>query len=299
MRIVLRVCFSFLLVVLLVGCIRDGENLENCFRLIRINLEWIDTAPLSETEQVNIAITSSGGQVTRLTSDVVGREVSLLADRYTIVGWEDEENVAINTQDGVVAVLSRDGSLLEPTLFSAGENVVEVEFLPDTLIIPLPMYQQTRPLIIEVEFIDTRSPIINEFPPVKTITATLSGITLERKVNDGFVSVEAREPEPALKRGDITYTMEKTTLRQDETWYVDQHNLLGLDGVSHSLNLYVEFEDGNSGEFTFDVTEELKGFHSEEIHKPWYIIITLELDSSLNVSIQDWIAGPDSWLIAQ
>lgn len=300
MKIVLRVFLSFLFMVVFVACIREGENLENCFRLIRINLEWIDTEPLSESEQVNISITSSGGNVTTVTSDVSGREVSLLADTYTIVGWEDEENVAINVQDGVVAVLNRtDGSLLEPTPFSGGETVVEIEYLPDTLIIPLPMYQQTRPLIIEVEFIDTRTPIINEFPRVKNISATLSGITLERNINDGFVSRELREPEPALRRGDITYNMKKSELRQDEIWYSDSHNLLGLDGVSHTLILHVEFENGFSDDFTFDVTEELKGFHSEEIHKPWYIIITLELDSSLNVSIQDWIAGPDSWLIAQ
>ena len=299
MKGILRVGISLFLITLMSSCIRDGELLDNCFRLIRIQFQWIDTEPLSPSEQVNVAITPSNGTTQNITSNVTGRDVDLMPATYTLVGYEQEENVTINEIEGVVSVNTlSDGSLLEPTLFSAGKTTAEVVLRPDTLIIPIPMYQQTRPLIIEVLFRDTRIPIINEFPPVKELSAVLHGVTLERNINDGFVE-EEREIPVARKRGDIPYNLQKSELsRQDSLIYIDSHNLLGLDFSTHILDLHVEFENGLFENFSVDVTEQIAGFHSKEIHKPWYIIITLTLDSSLNVSIQDWIAGPDSWLTA-
>lgn len=301
MNHIIKISFTLFFVSLLVSCIKDGENLDNCFRKIRIEFEWIDTNPLSQSENVNVAITSSGGATTHITSDVNGRDVDLAADTYTFVGYEPEQNVEINEKEGTVSLIESrvDAGVLEPTLFSAGERVMQVELLPDLLVIPIPMYQQTRPLIVDVLFEDKSTPIINEFPPVKSMTATVSGITYERAINDGFVSVEEREQFPAIKRGDMVYDLkEPEESRADRIEFLATHNLLGLDGVSHTLTLHVEFENGISDDFTFDVTDDLKGFHTERIHEPWYIIITLKLDSSLAVSIVDWIAGPDSWLNA-
>lgn len=301
MKNILKIIIPLFFIILLSSCIKDGEILENCLRLVRIEFRWIDTDPLSQSENVNVAITSSGGTTTHITSNVTGRDVDLAADTYTFVGYEPEQNVEINEKEGTVSLIESrvDGGVLEPTLFSGGERVMNVEYLPDSLVIPIPMYQQTRPLIVEVIFEDKSTPIINEFPPVKSMIANLTGITYERAINDGFVSVEEREQFPAIKRGDIKYDLEKSDeVRSDRIEFLATHNLLGLDGVSHSLTVQVEFENGISDEFTFDVTEKLKGFHSEEIHEPWYIIITLKLDSSLGVSIVDWIAGPDSWLTA-
>lgn len=301
MKNILKIIIPLFFIILLSSCIKDGEILENCFRKIRIEFQWIDTDPLLQSENVNVAITSSGGTTTHITSNVIGRDVDLAADTYTFVGYETEQNVAINEKEGTVSLIESrvDIGVLEPTLFSAGERVMQVEYLLDSLVIPIPMYQQTRPLIVEVLFEDKSTPIINEFPPVKDIIGTLSGITYERAINDGFVSVEEREQFPAIKRGDMIYDLDESEeSRTDRIQFLATHNLLGLDGASHMLELHVEFENGISEDFTFDVTDKLKGFHTERIHEPWYIIITLKLDSSLAVSVVDWIAGPDSWLNA-
>ncbi|GEM_PF-1392792 len=283
------------------ACIRDGVDLENCFRGIWIKLEWIDTDPLVNTERVNITIMNQNGEELDLTSNIYGREAELADGDYSITGWESVHNIDFDFVKRTLAATGTtyaNASFTDPEPFSAGSTTADIVYLLDTLVIPLPMYQQTRPLIVEVEFIDKRSPIINEFPPIKTLSATLSGITLERNINDGFFSTESRDISPAIRKGDIGYNLTQAEEpREGNIWFEASHNLLGLDGQKHTLDLHVEFENGNSEDFAFDVTDELIGFHSEEIHKPWYIVVILNLDSSLSVSIEDWIAGPDSWLI--
>lgn len=291
-----------LCVFILSSCIRDGEDLENCFRNIRIELRWIDTRPLSDNEQVNIAITSSSGETTAITSDIYGTDVDLLADTYTLVGWEAAENVILNRENATVSVATRaDGVLLNPSPFSAGMTRAEVVFQYDSLIIPLPMYQQTRPLIVEVEFIDTDSPIINEFPPLENLSATLSGITLERDINDAFIESATRQSTGAIRNGKVAYDLiEDPEPREGGIWYIGANNLLGFDpGAVHTFDLTVKFQGQEPMDISFDVSDQLSEFETRNIHEPWYIIIRLSLDSSLDVSIQDWIAGPESWLIAQ
>ncbi len=284
------------------SCIRDGLDLDNCFRNIRIEFRWIDTQPISQDEQVNISITSSQGETTNITSNIYGRDVDLAADTYTLVGWEPAENINLNRVDGTVSVSTRaDGIILNPTPFNAGMTRAEVIIQQDSLIIPIPMYQQTRPLIVEVQFIDTDSPIINEFPPLESLSATLSGITLERNINDAFIERATRQSTKALKNGSIVYNLEENPeSREEGLWYIGSNNLLGFDpGVPHTFDLTVKFEGEEPLDISFDVSDQLSEFETKDIHEPWYIIIRLSLDSSLKVSIQDWIAGPESWLIAQ
>lgn len=288
--------------VLLSSCINEYTDWSKCFRAIRIVLNWIDTEPLYSDESVQIEIYPSSGETLLLNSNIYGTDVDLLADKYVLIGSEKADNVSINEEDSTVSVLTRgNGIVMNPTPFSAGMTTAEVVYVPDSLIIPLPMYQQTRPLIVEVEFIDKRIPIINEFPTIESISADLSGVTVKRKINDAFSSATDRLFVPAIEKGEASYNLsEPEEPREGGIWYTGANNLIGLDmTTTHLLHLNVNFEGGYSPEFTFDVTEQVAGFQTIEIHKPWYIIITLRLDSSLEVTIEDWYAGPDSWLIAQ
>jgi len=269
---------------------------------MRIELQWVNTRPLSDTEEVSISIDPTMGEVMTVISNPFRKDVDLLADHYNIIGKEFVDSVNFDIEKGTLSIpTGSDGFAYSPKPFSAGETTADVVYKEDTLIIPLPMYRQTRPLVIEVKLVDKRTPIINEFPPVEMMSGVLKGITTERDIDNCFPPHDNREPWPALKNGSIGYDF---TLLSDsivqERWYSDTKNLIGVDnGTSQVLDLELKFQGSDIMDFTFDVTDLVTEFQTKEVTKPWYILITLALDSSLNVDIEDWIAGPDSWLVAQ
>lgn len=298
----LNLGFSLFLIGILTSCINEHTDWSRCLRAIRLEIHWIDTEPLERTEEVNLTIDHTAGDEMRLLSPLYGRYLDLLAGHYTIIGKEIEDNVTIDAQKATLSIpVGADGMAYSPAPFSAGMTTADIVYQPDTLVIPLPMYRQTRPLVIEIRMTGKRTPIINEFPVVEQFNGVLKGITVERDLWNCFPPHDNKAPWPALRSGQIGYEFAlQTDTIPNEVWYSGMKNLIGVDnGNTQILDLEVKFQGMGTMDFSFDVTELMDEFQTKEVSKPWYILITLSLDSSLNVDIEDWIAGPDSWLIAR
>lgn len=290
--------FSLLLILFLVSsCLRDGENLDECIRRMRIELRWINTSPLDDNEQVSIvADPMFAGTQSSFISDIYGVDVDLLTGGYNIAGWESYSEVDLDITNHTVNVHTQaDGTAVSPPLFSAGSTTATVELTGGTQIIPLPMYRQVRPLIIEINLIGDGYALVNG------ITGTLQGITLERSLENAFPPVSGLSRPTALKSGNIDYTFALSDGEGTGVWYAETRNLIGVDGASSQmLDLDVTFSgDNEPSSFQFDVTSQLAEFQTKDINEPWYIIITLNLGANLDITIVDWIAGSESWITAQ
>lgn len=293
-----------LLTLTMFSCVKDGI-LRDCLRRMRIELRWIGTNPRSDQEVVNIeVIPLDGGSRLDLDSDIYGVNVDLQPGNYSLVGWESSQNVNLNTAARTVSVnTSAEGFALEPDIFSAGVTTSEVPFeeegSPRDFIIPLPMYRQARPLIIEIDFIGAGIPLI------EGIRGILSGVTLERTIDNGFPPVSELNQgrsgtrAPALRDGSIDYNFEMIQEDPNDLWFAAGRNLLGIDGTAtQQLELTVTFADGQSSNFGIDVTEDLTGFHTIDVNDPLYIIITLDLGVNFEIEIVDWRTGTESWITA-
>jgi len=282
---------ALILVSLLVtSCIRDG--LEDCIRRIRIELKWIDTDPREDSEQLELIILSPTGEEIDTSTDQYGKYIDLATGKYSIITWEPTQNIQVKGRT-ISVNTAADGTALEPTLFSGGATETEVTLSDEDLVIPVPLHEQVRPLIIKVDFVG------DVFELVEGMEGTLHGITLSRDINNGFPPVDGRNRPPALTNGIINYNFTKENLRQDDEWFSAGRNLIGVDGdAAQTLDLRIQLATGDYADISLDVTSQLIEYHTEKIHEPWYIIITLKLGINLELEIVDWIAGPDSWIVA-
>ena len=285
-----------LLVLVFSSCMRDGENLDECIRSMRIELRWINTQPQSSDEKVAIGVfPSSFGTRVDLESDIYGVDVDLLTDGYNIVGWEDHSNTNIDVTNHTISVeTSSDGMALSPNIFSAGFTHAEVTLSDANQVIPLPMYRQVRPVVIEINFIG------DGYALVSGVTGTLKGIALERSLDNGFPPVSGLGRPAAIKSGNINYTFGLSDQAEAGIWYTGTQNLIGIDGnVAQTLDLEVSFTgESTPSPYSFDVTNQMAEYHTNKVDEPWYIIITLNLGANLEIDIVDWIAGPESWVTA-
>lgn len=276
------------------SCIK--ESLDDCFQWMRIELRWISTQPVDYSESVNIeVIPLTPESEFEITSDVYGVNVNFRVGGYKIIGHENSANVEIDYDSLTVAVgTSSDGMALEPDIFGAGSTIAEVKVHDESLVIPLPMYRQARPLVIGVDFEGDGAPLISR------IDGVLHGITIKRDLDNGFPPVNGLTRPPAITNGSIRYNLGSLTRAIDEAWFADSKRLLGIDGnTSQIIDLDVFFNDGTTTSTSIDITEQLAGYHTQDINEPWYVIITLEAGIGLTVEIVDWISGPESWIIAQ
>lgn len=284
--------------ILLSSCVRDGENLDECIRRIRIELRWMDTQPLDNSERVNIEIvptTTTASPKSDITSDIYGVDLDLLTGGYAITGWESYTDVDLNKTDLTVGVHTlADGTAMSPAIFSAGHTNTTVEMSNESLIIPLPMYRQVRPVVIEINFIGDAYSLVNG------VTGTLKNIALERSLDNAFPPVNALSRPAATKSGNMNYTFGLADNIGSGIWYTGTKNLIGIDGnSSQTLDLTVSFTgDNQPATYAFDVTGQLNEYHTKKINEPWYIILTLNLGATLDITIVDWIAGPESWIVA-
>ncbi len=276
------------------SCIK--ESLDDCFQWMRIELRWISTQPVDYNESVKIeVIPLTPESEYEITSDVYGVNVNFRVGGYKIIGHENSSNIDINYDDLTVAVgTSSDGMALEPDIFSAGSTTANVEVHDESLVIPLPMYKQARTLFIGTDFIGDGAPLISR------IEGVLHGITLKRNLDNGFPPVNELTRPPAITNGSIRYNLTPLTRALDDAWFADSKRLLGIDGNTEQvIDLTVFYNNGGTATASIDITEQMAGFHTQDINEPWYVIITLEAGIGLTVEIVDWISGPESWIIAQ
>ena len=284
--------------IILSSCVRDGENLDDCIRRIRIELRWMDTQPLDNSERVNVEIvptTTTASPQSDITSDIYGVDVDLLTGGYAITGWETYSDVDLNKTDHTVSVHTQpDGTAISPAIFSAGHTTSSVEMSDESLIIPLPMYRQVRPVVIEINFIGDAYSLVNG------VTGTLKNIALERSIDNAFPPVNAMNRPTVIKSGNMNYTFGLSDDIGPGIWYTGTKNLIGIDGnSSQTLDLTVSFTGEDAPRtYAFDVTSQMNEYHTDKINEPWYIILTLNLGATLEIDIVDWIAGPESWIVA-
>jgi hypothetical protein len=265
------------------SCIKD--DLSDCISRLRIELEWIQTQPHDNQEQVQLTITPTDFDRAEidLTSDIYGRDVELRPDMYRIVGWEPADNITI-TGDTVTLATDANTYALIPQSFSGGATEAEVYASRGDQVIPLPMRRQTRPLCVKVYFTGEGA------ADVEGLQAQLEGVTLERNIDDAFPPASGRVRPPAYRNGSAYYTFGW----QDAGYWFTTQRLIGVDGdAAQKLNFTVFFDGGYSDTITLDVTGDMVGYHTEDVENPWCITVTMDLTEILILTITDWYAGAD------
>ncbi|MCC8036108.1 MAG: FimB/Mfa2 family fimbrial subunit [Rikenellaceae bacterium] len=261
--------------------------MSDCETGIRLLFDWITPAqPREGTSALNVDITGDNGDMS-ITSPIPGRELDILPGLYRFTAWETATNVTI---DGTVLTLSSaDGTASQPQPFTAGTTTDTVENTDDYQQIHVPMYQQTRDLVIRLQFIGDGISLI------RTASGTVSGIALSREVVFGFPPVDGRIRPQSITDGSIGYTFTEGT----DGWFTGSDTLLGIDGDSDQIfEVTVGFDDDISTTESVDITSEMNGFHTVDVDEPWVISITLSIGASFEMSIVDWYSGAESWLTA-
>lgn len=286
--------------LMLSSCINEYPG-AGCFHDLFISLEWQDTKPVTtEGKPVTVDVVPvtpyRDGETQQ--SDIYGTETNVIVGEYIIVGYEDADNVDVDTENQTVSVdSSEDDMAEEPGEFSAGSVKVQVirdEGAPD---INLPMHKQTRPLVIQLQIKGL------EKEQIKSIDAIFNGIALERHVNDGFPPVNGQKRPKALRKGKMAYNFNYIGQNEGDLWYEDKKTLLGIDGTGmQTIDLNIRFGDGVTRSLHADLTDAMDGFHSEDLGEdfdnPWYILLVLNV-GALDIDIEDWGDGGESWIVIE
>lgn len=288
---------SATLLLFLASCIKSDYDTENCpglYTITPIAPVELQQGSSNELRPTNTAVLFPGEnwRKTQVGSDVT---LELLKGHYMAVSLKDENGqVAV---DGTAISVSSDatGAAQEPSDFVGGYIDFPVEGgLVDFGIInhDLPTYVQTRPLVLKVKIEGDNGAL------VESITATVDGITLSRDLHHAFIEGGATDRFPAITDGHVAYTLDEP---DTDGFYTGSRRLLGLDGrdrQTQELVLTVHFVGGFSKEYTFDITQDLNGFHTRDVTSPWIIKFILSAGADFEGTIQDWIAGPEEWLDA-
>jgi len=288
MKKTIIIAFLGVFASLLPSCIKDDR--DDCPSGLYIQLDWINTAPRSNQEQVNLSVTPVDfeWEETDLTSGTYGRYVDLIPYNYRIVGWEDGENISI-AGDTVTLATGPYDYALEPSVFGGGSALAEVYPDRNNQILHLPMRQQTRPLCIRVFFTGYGVPAVQE------LEAVLEGVTIQRKINNAFAPADGNARPPAIQSGSARYYFGM----EEDHWYATKR-LIGVDGgSSQELTLVATFPGGHTDTVTLDVTGDMFGYHTQDVKNPWCITLTVDITELLIMTITDWYAGTDSWIVAE
>lgn len=284
-----------LLLCLVVGatsCIRGDFRLEDCSYKIKVNLDFINTKPLDEDEELvlNVIPSEDPESGKKHTTTVDGTEVELLPDEYEFIAHEPVDNIEV-TGNTVTVEKNPDGSIKEPPKFNGG-SIIEKVIPKNDQTVDVPMHMQVRDLIVVIKFKGEGVPYI------KTIDGNLDGIAVSRHINDGFEPVSMVKRPKATEKGFVLYEFEENKETSNE--FQGINTLLGIDGEGkQTLSLSLDTSLGIVKDYTLDVTSSLDDFHTVDIHKPWYIVLELELDVKLEMTLEKWKVGTESDLIAQ
>lgn len=301
-RSFISLSFLFAIVLIFTSCIKEG--LRECEQILYLHLNWIETEPTTEEGNpvtVDIMAIDEEGEYS-MQSSVDGTQIPIYSGKLLITGYETAENAHIDIREQTVYLDALDDGTVvnEPGYFSAGSTEVEVmpgESISET--IDLPLYKQVRKLIIELKFEGEGASLINQ------VSGYVDGIALNREINYGFSPVDKTITRPpANKAGKMSYAFARSSslAAVDEVIYSDGKNLLGIDGNAKQLLTFTAtFKKGETYMLIEDITELMNGFHTEGLDengsdKPWYVKISFSVDTDLNISIQDWENGGESWI---
>lgn len=258
----------------------DGDD-----RVIDMRYDW--THGESRAEHNNLTVIAPDGGVTTFETDNVGIKLKLGSGTYTLTACEVTPTV-IATPTTHAIYVDNEGYAIDPDPFCSGETSITLacETAPVYL---LPMYYQTRQLILQFKIID------EDLVPDLTINGVLEGITVARKSNEGFPPLDSNSRHSAIQNGKVQYHLEPLASRVSGFHLLaGERCLLGIDAdVSQILHLKIDIS-GVVTEKDVDVTEALKVFHIYMVNEPFVIEFSMTALDEFTAEIIDWQWGSRS-----
>lgn len=287
---------SIALLLLFASCIKSDYDTENCPGYYTIT----PIVPVELQKTNNEFLSNSNSSLLYPTAEWRKTEVGpsnileLLRGQYRAYSIRGESNQVVIEKGTVITVNSVNGEAGDPGSLVGGYFDFSVEGgLVDYEVInfDLPTYIQSRELILKVKIEGDNSEM------VESISATIDGIALSRDLLNAFIEEGERDRYPSLSTGFVSYGMSDT---ESDGYYTDTKRLLGLDGnAKQNLVLTIHYKDGFEQSFSYDVTTDLDGFHTQEVVTPWVISIVLRAGADFTATIEDWYSGPEEWMDAK
>lgn len=281
--------------LLFASCIKDGFDKENCpgdFIIVPVVPD--ESGDVDFKESYGKVIDANGNEIDIETGS--DKTVDLEDGTYTVVvvNGAKEDQVTIKGTT-VTVVTNPDGTAGEPGKLIGGHTNITVGGNngggQETPKIEVPVEHQTRPLILKINFEGENLALL------QSLKGIVDGIALSRDLNHGFKPLDGQDRHPASASGSISYAFSPN--EEAENSYQSMRTLLGIDGSGQqTLTLTVGYKGDIQQTYTFDITRQLDGFHTEDVTNPWVIEIMLRLGTDFQATIEDWKAGPESWMDA-
>lgn len=286
-----------MLPLLLTSCIKEGFDKENCPGEYIILPLTPDSNSDQKTElegDTTVIIDSEGNEhPVDAGSD---KPIDLEDGTYTVVTVKDSDNGSTTVNGTTINVNTHpdDGTAVDAGTPIGGYTEITADIDnggQGSTVFEVPTKNQSRPLTVILNFEGGNAAFI------QSIAGIVDGIALSRDLNNGFAPTDGQDRHPALTAGSISYAF--AGQEDAENSYSATRILLGIDGDGNqTLTFTVTYKGGTEKTYTFDITRKMDGFHTVDVNEPWVIEITLQLGADFEATIEDWKAGPESWMDA-
>lgn len=276
-------CFCIALFLLSISFISCEDSDDNCEKgELNLVYDWKGAKSIQTNEY--LIATPSKGNPTTIVTDNIGTSLSLPTGTYRFFAYEAVPSV---TTDGSKFELKSDanGVITPPEPFSAGIIASKIEHGANGKII-LPMFYQTRELIVRVNFNG------EGLTELVSVNGTIDNVTLSRNVDEGFPPHDRKPRHVALSNGTVVYNfVSKDVDEPDLLEFAGRARLLGIDGgESQTLFIKMIFENGELTR-TLDITSALEKFHIELVEEPFVIELLIGISEDFEATIEDWKFG--------
>lgn len=284
------------LILFLASCIKEDYNTDNCpgqYTITPISPKELNSSRSVELEN-SLTTLIDPTKDSRIVEVGSNRPLNLMKGLYTAIPVKGMDEKVIVEGRFVSVTVEATGGANDPSDFVGGYLNLEVpKTVPDWGIVnyDVPTMIQTRLLVLKVKFEGLNAQL------VQSVNSVVNGIAISRDLNNAFLDKGTTNRFPALKSGYVNYTL---GLSGTDGYYTGSRRLLGLDGAaSQILTLNIIYKGGVQKVYTFDITNDLNGFHTKDVVQPWIIQMKLRLGADFQANIEDWIAGPEVWIDAQ
>lgn len=282
--------------LLLTSCIKEGFDKENCpgdFIIIPTTPD--ESGDKGELKGAYTKVIDANGKEHDIDAGS-GKPIDLDDGTYTVVSVKDMEDEKVNIEGTTISVTTHpDGTASDPGTPIGGYTDITVggddTQGQDEIKFEVPTKYQSRPLILKIHF-EGESTLF-----IQSLAGRMEGIALSRDLNHGFAPVDGQDRHPATTVGSVHYDF--STDEEVPDSYQGNRTLLGICGKSSQIfSMAVNYTEDVQQAYTFDLTRQMDGFHTQEVTSPWVIEITLRLGADFKATIEDWKAGPESWMDA-
>lgn len=292
------ILLALFILLLPVSCLKEDYKTSDCEISLELEYRWINTNPYSSNQI--LIISGAYTDTLRMNTDNKGATLKIFSGIYHLVTYEVVEGVSFDAGAGTVWINTAEAGETEeyddyiPDIspFNAGEAyITPLTFVKDTTI-NMPVWQQTRDLIIKVIL---KGGGMNE---VSAVSGVLDGVTLHRKINEGFVPEDGEPRHSAILSGKKLFPFK---VGDQPNIFISQKTLLGIDGnpdVRQTLDLSLTLPGQVTTNVSFDVSEGLRYFHTDNVREPMVILLTVGIGIDYSITIEDWKWGTESELDA-